>query len=572
MKFASIRCLFASVVGTALLSIAAPSAAQEPGSPDLILTNGKFYTPSGWAEAVAIKDGVLIAVGPASSIEARGASMTKTIDLGGRTVLPGFQDMHSHATAEAQIQLFGCPIPAGSSSAVVLSRIKGCVAKLPAGAWVRASSFDPTQFEDRTKLRSMLDRVSPNNPVLIHATDQHSAWVNSLALKAAGVTKSTPNPSGGTIERDQNGEASGIVSDSGLFLITPAMPQATFEQKVKALEWASKLMASYGITSYTEAATGGEDQRVFATVADEGNLLQRSRVCTFWQPARNGLPEIGLETLAQRNTYSRPMVDTNCVKVFSDGVPTISRTSPMIEPYAPHGGKAEDRGFFQMTTAALAEALTKFDAEGLYIKTHACGDAAVRQTLDAYEIMRERNGFSRMHEVAHWCFAKPDDIARARGLGLTIELSAYIWDPEDPINKDIKSAVGQERMKHFFPAAAAVASGANVTLGSDWPCKDSPNPWPAIESLVTRSSPGRVDGMVDAPEERITVKQAIDMATINGARQLGISDRVGRIATGMLADLIVLDRNPLEVANAEIGKTKVLRTFVGGKEVYSAVQ
>lgn len=551
----------------ALSGAAVPAAAEAP-KPDLVLTHGRIYTPTGWSEAVAIKDGVIIQVGSNKDVEAMGAG--QVVDLAGKTVIPGFADMHSHATSVGYVQLFGCPIPAGSPQSLVLSRIRECAAKLPKGAWVNANSFDPTQFKDRTKLRTLLDTVSPNNPVLIHATDEHSAWANSLAFKAAGVTAATPNPPGGTIERDSKGEPSGIVSDTGSYLIGAAMPVPTFQQKVEALEWASRTMATYGITSYTEAATGGDDQAVFAAVADKGALLQRARVCTVWSPARGGLPEGGLEAISHRNTYARPMVDTGCVKIFSDGVPTISRTSPMLEPYLPHDGKSDDRGFFQMPVETLAAALTKFDAEGLTIKVHACGDAAVRETLNAYEVMRKANGFTRLHEVAHWCFAKPEDIARARGLGLTMEISAFIFDPADPINKDMKSAVGAERMKHFFPIHAAFESGANVTLGSDWPCKETPDPWPAIETLVTRSTPGAANGPVDAPDERITLAQAIEAYTVNGAKQLGVGAKVGRIETGMLADLAVLDRNPFEIPITDVGKTKVLMTLVGGKVVYRA--
>lgn len=564
--------LAALALGTATLAggVAVARAASPNEAPDLLLVNGRIITSSGWVDALAIKDGVIVAMGSTAEVNALKGASSKLLDLGGKTVLPGINDMHSHASGEAFTQLFGCPIPAGSPVKVVLAKIKACASKLPKGAWVNASSFDPTQVGDRTKLRGLLDSVSPDNPVLIRATDQHSAWANSLAFKAAGISAATPNPPGGTIERDKAGNPSGIVSDTGAWLIGAALPPPTFDQRVQALEWASRTMASYGITSYTEAATGGDDMAVFAAVADKGTLVQRTRICTVWSPARGAMPEVGTDVLAMRNKFARPMLDTNCVKIFSDGVPTISRTSPMLEPYLAHDGKADDRGFFQMSLETLAAGLKKFDADGLVIKTHACGDAAVRQTLDAYEQMRKANGFTRLHEVAHWCFAKPEDIARARDLGLSIELSAYIWDPSDPINRDMKSAVGEERMRHFFPANAAVRSGANVTLGSDWPCKDSPNPWPAIESLVTRTTPGRVNGTIDAPDEKISVEQAITMATEGGARQLGTSHRLGRIAKGMLADVIVLDRNPLEVPSTQIGNTKVLMTFVNGKEVFRA--
>lgn len=540
--------------------------AQTTQPADLVLANGKVYTPTGWSQAIAVRGNVIVAVGTDAEVASLKGSSTKVIDLGGKAVFPGLQDMHVHVLGGGPLHVSGCFIKGESNQKQILARIKQCISAAPKGKWIQAGMFDPNQFEDRSSMRKLLDSVSPNNPVTIQALDGHTVWANSKALAAGNVTAATPSPPGGVIFKDAKGQPTGILNDTAAWLLSAAAPRPTPEELDAGIEWASRQFASFGVTSFTEAASSNGAQAVFAKLSDKGTLLQRTRICNMWMPDMAEMTD----DIRDHNIYARKLLDTACVKIFSDGTSTQSHTGAMLEPYIPNKAnpKADDHGMLMMPTKVLADALTRFDRDGLTVKVHACGDAAVKETLDAYEAMRKANGFTRMQEVAHFCFSRQEDLERVRGLGLTAEISAYLWSPSDPINQDMLKAVGPERMKHFFPIGSAVRSGANVTLGSDWPCVELPSPWLAIESAVTRRPPGEPDGRIDAPDERVTLKEAIDLMTLNGARQLGLSDKIGRIEKGMIADIAVLDRNPFEVPITEVGKTKALLTLVDGRIVY----
>jgi predicted amidohydrolase YtcJ len=217
----------------------------------------------------------------------------------------------------------------------------------------------------------------------------------------------------------------------------------------------------------------------------------------------------------------------------------------------------------------LGEAVTDFDRRGFTVKFHAAGDAAVRAGLDAIEAARRANGFSgNLHDVGHNSFVQMSDIGRARALGATFEMSPYIWYP-NPIIPDIAKAIGPERMRRWIPVKDAIDSGALVVPGSDWSVVPSVNPWIAIETLVTRQPPGGGGEPLGAAE-RITLQQAFDLFTINAARQMGNANKVGRIEPGMLADVLVLDRNPFKIPVTDIHNTHVRMTLINGEVVYRA--
>jgi predicted amidohydrolase YtcJ len=275
--------------------------------------------------------------------------------------------------------------------------------------------------------------------------------------------------------------------------------------------------------------------------------------------------------IAERNLYARDRLCPDCVKMALDGVPTDSHTAAMVEPYADtvegRDDEASRKGLLQVPTEVLKEAVTRFDTMGLTVKFHAAGDAAVRQALDAIEAARMANGFSGLyHNPAHCGFVQMSDIRRARNIAATFEVSPYIWFPS-PIIPDHAKALGPERMKRAWPVRDMLDAGAFVVMGSDWAVVPSVNPWIAIETLVTRQKPGGSDEML-AEGQRITLKQAIDLFTVNSAKQMGNGDKTGRIEPGMLADLIVIDQNPYKVPITDVHKTIVKKAIINGEVVY----
>ena len=541
------------------------TAAAPPLEADLIMHSGELYTPNGWAEAMAIQDGVIIAVGSQAEVAAYRTEETQIIDLEGAAVLPGLHDMHVHPMGAGLAQL-QCQFPQGSTREQIVAAVEACAAQRANGEWIVGGQWEATSFGAEPMDRAILDRAAPNNPVSLVDISGHSLWVSSRALEIAGITATTPNPPGGIIERDADGRATGVLRESAGGLVRRLIPSTNEAQALQALRWSLDRMLSHGITSFTDAVVGEMALQAYATLADQGLLKQRVTACMTgaFGGGDAGPPDF----LAYRNLYVRDRLSPTCVKLLLDGVPTDGHTAAMVEPYADANGTGErDRGLLMMPPEALNALVTRLDALGLTVKMHAAGDAAVRAGLDAIEAAREANGFSGLlHDVAHNSFVQMDDIRRARDIAATFEMSPYIWYP-NPIIPDITKAVGAERMQRWIPLKDAIDAGALVVPGSDWSVVPSVNPWIAIETLVTRQAPGGVGEALGA-SQRISLEQAIDLFTVNSARQRGKRNELGTIERGMLADLVVVARNPFEIPITEVHETKVLMTLVEGEVVY----
>lgn len=540
-------------------------APQAPiGEADLILTGGEIYTPAGWAEAIAVQSGVIVAVGDQAAVRALSGAGTEVIDLDGAAVLPGLHDMHVHPAGGGNQ---GCGFPQGSSLEVVQETIAACVAEREPGEWIIGGQWDAASI-GAPPHRSMLDAVSPDNPVVLIDISGHSRWANTMALELSGVTGATADPPGGAIERDAAGAPTGVLRESAGGLIRAQVPPPTPGQRLEGLRSSLELMLSHGITSFTDAVASEASLRSYAALAEQGLLKHRVRACLMWRP---GGPTVDVTVpsgpLARANLYARDRVSPDCVKLMLDGVPTDGHTAAMLEPYADTslGDEERERGLLQIPQETLNEMLIALDSWGFTVKMHAAGDAAVRAGLDAIAAARDANGFSGiLHDVAHNSFVHMDDIRRARDIAATFEMSPYIWYP-NPIIPDIVRAIGPGRMERWIPVKDAIEAGALVVPGSDWPVVPEVNPWIGIETLVTRQKPG---GGGERLGEPITLEQAIDMFTVNAARQVGNANRTGRIAPGLLADIIVLDRNPFEIPITEVHQTQVTMALINGEIVY----
>ncbi|MDC8830250.1 amidohydrolase [Alteromonas gilva] len=555
-------CLLA---GCAMLSHCALSAAS---SADLILTNGDIYTPNGWVESVAIKDGIIIGFDPEQYL----TSSSTVVDLNGATVLPGFHDMHVHPL-NSGLHKFQCRFAQGLSPETVQQKIAACVTERKENEWITGGQWDAASFGQTPPHRKFLDEVSPNNPVVLRDISGHSAWANSLALELAGITADTPNPEGGIIEKDSNGLPTGLLRESAAGLVYKNVPAYTQAQNVEALAWSTQLMLSNGITSYTDAGVNEVAMKAYATLYDAGKLKQRVRGCNLYGSIVFSAADeqVSADPIEQRNLYSRSRFSPDCVKIVLDGVPTDSHTAAMVDPYKDnsHASEERTRGLLLIEQEKLNALVTDFDNKGLSVKFHAAGDAAVKAGLTAIEAARKSNGFSGvLHDVGHSSFVQMDDIQRARSIAATFEMSPYIWYP-NPIIPDITKATGHERMKRWIPVKDAIDAGALVVPGSDWAVVPSVNPWIAIETLVTRQKPGGGKDVL-APQERISLKQAIDLFTVNSAKHLGKSDEVGSISVGLYADLIIVDKNPFKIPTTELHNIKILKTVIAGETVYQS--
>jgi predicted amidohydrolase YtcJ len=561
----------AVMVAWCATSTAEPPALDRPA--DLILSGGHVKTSSGWTEAVAIRSGVIVALGDTKSITALRGPGTRTVELAGATVLPGLHDVHVHPMYAGITERDRCKIAQGSTLQETLKGVKECAGRTKPGEWVIGGQWDAPALGGIPD-KSQLDAVTADHPTYLEDTSGHSVWVNSRALALAGITKGTRDPTGGIIERDSTGAPTGILRESATELVYQHIPKPTGDALRSALKWSLDEMLSFGITSYTEAAVGfvagpRPELDVYAQLAKEGLPKQRATLCITWAPG----DEATEQAIALRNLYARPRVSPSCVKIFLDGVPTDSHTAAMLDPYADtlvgRNDKASRYGLLQVKPDVLNAAVTRFDRMGLTVKFHAAGDAAVHEGLDAIAAARKANGFTgQMHNVGHCTFVAKADIARARAIGATFEVSPYLWGPS-PINDSITQAVGPQLIARVWPVREMLEARALVVPGSDWSVVPSVNPWLAIESLVTRERPG---GSPDSfgKAEAISLPQALELFTENAAEQEGVSDQVGRIEVGMLADVIVVDQNPYEVPVTRVHNTRVKMTFVGGEKVFDA--
>ena len=566
-RFGVVSVATVALAGVATALLVAQSARGV--APDLILTGGLVRTPSGWAEAMAIRSGVIVAVGESNAIAALRGSGTRVVELGGSGVFPGLHDVHVHSMF-AGMEQFACAIPPGAAPAAIAASVKACLAGTKTGEWIVGGNWVAAVFAPGQQTRGFLDAIAPVNPVMLNDEAHHSVWANSRALELAGITRTTPNPGGGIIERDPAGEPTGLLRENATALVERIVPPASDEAKRAALTLSSSQMLSYGITSYTEASVRDDNMATLSALSGEGVLKQHVRGCIVWTPG-NAMSE---RLLAERASYAKPRFATDCVKMFMDGVPTESHTGAMLDPYEPSakggGNAAPERGMLMIPQAVLNQAVSRFDRQGLHVKFHAAGDAAVRAAIDAVVAARRANGWGGpMHDVGHSTFVALADIARVRDAHMAFEYSPYIWYPTPIAAVDILAAVGAERMKRWVPIKDGLDSGALVTAGSDWSVVPSVNPWLAMETMVTRQLPG---GSIQTlgEQERVTLEDAFRIFTENGALLMGHRDRVGTLEPGMHADVIVTATNPFTVPITEVHSTKVTMTFIDGEQVFDA--
>ena len=553
----------------------AASANAAQSDAELILYNGNIRTPGGAVKALAVDGkGLIVALGDLDEVAPSVSGKAQRIDLSGATVLPGFHDLHVHpwyaGLRESDVLKNVCRFKQGSSLETVQARIKECVEKAKPGEWITGGRWDAPALGGVPN-RKLLDEVAPDNPIFLDDTSGHSGWSNTKALEVAGLTKDTPDPDDGIIERDTDGTPTGVLRETAQNIVRKHIPTPTRDEHRDVVAWSLEKMLSYGITSFTEAAGSPEAAQAYQDLADNGTLKQRVRFCTRWTPGNEAAEKI----ISNRNFYARERLSFDCVKIVLDGVPTDSHTAAMVEPY---GSKMEGRddeaarkGMLLVKQDTLNKAVARFDKMGLGMKIHSAGDAAVRASLDAIEYARHQNGYSGvLHDVAHCTFVHKKDIGRARDLGATFEVSPYLWGPT-PINDSITAAIGDKRIERVWPVREMLDAGQPVVAGSDWSVVPSVNPWIGVETLVSRRAPGGGEKTFGA-NEAISIEQAIDLFTVNAARHERMQDKLGVIGVGMIADLVVLDADPYTTKTEDLHNTKVLKTIINGEIVYEGAK
>lgn len=553
------------------LAVALASVAQAQKPAEMALRNGVVYTASAdgkRAEAIAIADGRIVYVGDNRGVAAFIGAKTKIIDLKGKMVLPGFQDSHVHLISGG-LSLMSCNLhqePQNATVAQALADIKNYVKAHPKAKWIQGGGWAMPLFKDANPRKTILDRLVPNRPAYLEAEDGHSAWVNSAALKLAKITKDTPDPKNGRIERDpKTGEPTGTLREDAMGLVGSLIPPHSDAEMREGLRRGLKEANQFGITSIQDASADVAKLKAYAALDKTGELTVKV-TAAYPADASRG-PEQVAEIEEVRRKFVGKRLRVTTVKIFADGV-LESKTAALLEPYL--NGKKDERGLPNYTPEALNALVAACDAAGFQVHTHAVGDRASRMTLDALEEARAVSGPKDLrHHIAHLEFVDPADIPRFKELGVIANFQPF-WAYEDSYIKDITAPnLGPARSRWLRPIGSVKKTGAIIAFGSDWPVTTL-NPIYGIHVAVTRRGPEQGAGKPWIPQEVISLSDALDAYTSHGAYVQFQEKETGSLEVGKAADLIVLDRNLFTTPPAQIAKAKILLTLLDGKPVYRA--
>ncbi|WP_135452888.1 amidohydrolase [Mycobacterium sp. DL99] len=518
--------------------------------------------------AVAVTGNRITAVGNAAR-ELIGPD-TEVVDLAGRLLIPGFQDAHVHPVA-AGVERMTCDLLDFDDAASTLAAIGAYAAAQPDRAWITGGGWSLDAFDGGIPTARMLDSVVADRPAYLPNRDHHGAWVNSLALRIAGITDDTPDPPGGRIERDADGVATGMLQEAAMDLVAAYVPRPTEDELYRALLNAQSHLHSLGITAWQDAMLGKyaavpDAEKAYRRAVDERTLTVRVAAAQWWERDR-GAEQIP-EMVERRDALQRGRLSANTVKVMIDGI-AENQTAALLEPYLDRCGCCtSNAGVSFVDPKALQQYVIELDALGFQVHFHALGDRAVREALDAVEAARRANGFrdTRPH-LAHLQVVDPDDIPRFRTLGATANMQP-LWACYEPQMDELTIPfLGEQRARQQYPFGDLLRAGAVLAAGSDWPVS-SADPMEGIHVAVNRLAPGTSERRVFLPEQRIDLTAAIAAYTA-GSAYVNHLDDTGVIRPGYLADLVVLDRDPFALPAEEIAQTRVARTYVDGELVYS---
>lgn len=545
----------------------APAAAQEQPSADLIVTNAKVYTVDPGrpkAEAVAVIGDRIVAVGTSSEIDKWRGVHTKVIDAGGKLVLPGFNDAHVHfidaAAGMLQVQLKDTGSPQEFAR-----RIAERAKSIPKGQWILGGNWDEQNWTPpQLPTKALIDPVTPNNPVAVSRYDGHMTLANSLALKAAGITAKTPNPPGGVIGRDSNGQPNGILKDAAQDLLDKVIPPLTHEQMMDAARRGMAYAAQLGVTSVQEMANPGEDLarnvEIYEELAERGELITRFYVAPIidrWQDQ----PRAGI-----RRAFGSTWLRIGAVKAYADGS-LGSATAYMSQPYSdqPH-----NRGLLNEEMIPLSKMRNRMiaaDSAGLQLCVHAIGDAAISDVLDLFQQVEKVNGDKdRRWRIEHAQHVAPKDFDRFAALHVIASMQPYHGIDD---GRWAEKRLGPERIKTSYAWRSMLDHGVRLAFGTDWDVAPL-NPMLGLYAAVTRATlDGKnPDGWV--PEQKISLPDAVEAYTMGSAYAEFQESVKGSITPGKLADMVILSDDIFSIRPEAIRDVKVETTIVGGKVVWQA--
>lgn len=538
----------------------------------IVILNARIWTGDAakpWAEAMVTAGDTIRYVGTnegaaAAAEEAKGAgtaegagtvetSEATVIDAAGRFVVPGFIDSHIHFFTGGS-NLSSVQLRDAATPAEFISRIKAFAETIPAGTWITGGDWDHTNWDGTLPERSWIDSVTTEHPVWVNRLDGHMALANSAALSLASVGPNHPDVEGGTVVRDASGHPTGLLKDNAMDAVWQAVPTATPEIRLKALEAASSYVAEQGVTSVHDV-DGWWSLDQYAVMRNKGTLKTRIYACAPLGRAK------ALSEYTETNGTGDTWIRTGCVKGFMDGS-LGSHTAAFFEPFE---DSQDDRGFLVDSEVNLARMMREADSYGHQLAIHAIGDRAISILLGIFEEVEAANGMrDRRFRVEHSQHLAPTDFGRFRELDVIASMQPYHAIDD---GRWADKVIGSERAKTTYAFRSFLDADVRLAFGSDW-FVAPPTPLEGIYAAVTRRTldDRNPDGWV--PEQKITVEEALRAYTLDAAYASFEENIKGSLEVGKLADFAIIDRDLTAIPPAEIKEARVDLTAVGGRVVY----
>ena len=546
---------------------------------DLVFVNGDVYTVDAarsWANAVAVDDGAIVAVGTDDDVRGLIGADTEVVDLNGRLLLPGFQDAHVHPVGGG-LDMLQCDMHDLGDKDAFLGAVRDYIAAHPDEPWVLGGGWSQDVFPRGCPDKESLDAVAPDTPVFLPNRDGHSAWVNSKALALAGITADTADPVDGRIERNADGSPQGTLHEGAMSRVNSHVPATSTETLYEAALKGEAYLHSLGITGWQDAIVDDgyllDNLDAYLTAAERGTLTARVIGALWWDRSK-GLEQID-HLLEMRERGVKGRFAATSVKIMQDGV-CENFTAATLTPYLDADGKPTDNaGISFVEPELLKEAVVKLDALGFQVHFHALADRAVRESLDAVEAARTANGMNDLrHHLAHIQIVHPDDIPRFRELGALANAQPLWAAHEAQMDELTIPFLGEPRASWQYPFGSLVRQGATLVMGSDWSVS-TPDPMQEMHVAVNRAMPANYTYRVEnaevfLPEERIDLPTAVAAFTGGSAYANHLERETGSIEVGKRADVAVFDRNIFSAPVDEIASARCLQTFVDGQRVYAA--
>jgi predicted amidohydrolase YtcJ len=513
--------------------------------------------------ALAVRNGVVAAVG--GDALALLADADETVDLAGGYLSPSFADGHAHPLYGG-LEDLGPQIRSCSSVEEIAESVREWADAHPDADWIIGASYDATIVPGGMFDAAWLDAAVADRPVMLRAWDYHTVWVNSAALKAAGITSDTPEPELGRIVRRPDGSPLGTLLEPGAIdLVASVAPGFTLQQRVAALVAATERYAAAGVTWVQDAWVELEDLPAYEAAAAGGRLASRINMAFRADPAGWQHQPEAFNTARRRvQVLNSPLLSANTVKFFIDGI-IESHTACMLAPYTDAPGES---GLPNWEREDLHNALAAFDALGFQLHLHAIGDASVRMALDGLEEVQRRNGpRDRRPVIAHLQVIDPADIPRFAELGVVANFEPLWACADDVMNLLTIPRLGEPRAALQYPIASLAAAGVNISFGSDWPVTGH-HPVPGLATAVTRQTPDHLPEGGWLPNERVDVCTALAAYTSGVAHQAFAEQTWGRLLPGMSADMVLLADDPAAVAPERIAGVEVLGTWLAGRPTF----